>query len=67
MRARVAPTVEAGEAVCWRCNQSIEPGAPWDLGHDDTDRTLYRARSTLIATAGDDHSSALGDVYHRPL
>ncbi|PXY33702.1 hypothetical protein BAY59_10800 [Prauserella coralliicola] len=41
-RARLAPDVEAGLAVCWRCGQSIEPHEPWDLGHDDHDRGAYR-------------------------
>ena len=27
---------------CWRCGQPIEPGAPFDLGHDDHDRNIYR-------------------------
>jgi hypothetical protein len=41
-RARWEPTVKAGQAVCWRCGKRIRPGAPWDLGHDDHDRTQYR-------------------------
>lgn len=41
-RAALAPTVDAGLAVCWRCGRPITPGTPWDLGHDDTDRTVYR-------------------------
>lgn len=27
---------------CWRCGYLIQPGAPWDLGHDDHDRSVYR-------------------------
>lgn len=41
-RERWWPTVEAGLAQCWRCGQVIQPGEPWDLGHDDHDRTIYR-------------------------
>jgi len=41
-RRRWAPFVEAGEVVCWRCRRLIVPGTPWDLGHDDRDRTCYR-------------------------
>lgn len=45
-RKREAKLVEAGKAICWRCGQPIkllpsgEP-EPWDLGHDDNDRTKY--------------------------
>lgn len=40
-RAKAAPVVAAGRAVCWRCRRPIAPGAPWDLGHHDLDRTRY--------------------------
>jgi predicted kinase len=42
VRAAVKPHVDAGEATCWRCGNRILPGTPWDLGHDDEDRTRYR-------------------------
>jgi len=42
LRERHRPAVEAGQVNCWRCGQWIAPGAPWDLGHDDNDRTIYR-------------------------
>jgi hypothetical protein len=35
------PRVDAGLVDCWRCGQPIQPGQPWDLGHDDHDRTQY--------------------------
>lgn len=54
-RARLAPTVQAGRATCWRCHRPIPPPPPqhtcrkgcrspacWDLGHDDHDRTITR-------------------------
>lgn len=41
LRARIARTVRAGNATCWRCNQPIAPDAKWDLGHDDYDRSQY--------------------------
>lgn len=37
-----APLVNAGLVTCWRCSKLIQPGSPWDLGHDDEDRTIYR-------------------------
>lgn len=40
-RERERALVEAGKAICWRCNKPILPGQPWDLGHDDNDRTKY--------------------------
>jgi hypothetical protein len=34
--------VEAGVVRCARCDELIEPGEPWDLGHvDGTERTIY--------------------------
>lgn len=42
VRAALQPHVDAGEATCWRCSHPILPGTPWDLGHDDTDRSIYR-------------------------
>lgn len=42
MRRDWAPLVEAGGVGCWRCEKPIEPGAPWDLGHDDLDRAILR-------------------------
>lgn len=41
-RARWAPKVAAGIVTCWRCGQLIGATEPWDLGHDDNDRTKYR-------------------------
>lgn len=40
-RARWAPIVKAGRAVCARCGKPIAPDAEWDLGHDDNDRSRY--------------------------
>ncbi|RBO82080.1 AAA family ATPase [Nocardia puris] len=42
LREALAPTVRAGKAVCWRCQERIHPTEPWDLGHDDHDRRKYR-------------------------
>lgn len=40
-RARIAPLVAAGRALCARCGLRISPLEAWDLGHDDDDRTRY--------------------------
>ena len=42
LRKQVEPSVRAGKATCWRCQERIDPGTDWDLGHDDDDRTKYR-------------------------
>lgn len=41
-RRRWEQRVRAGGVTCWRCRQAISPDDPWDLGHDDHDRTRYR-------------------------
>ena len=46
-RKRWAPLVAAGNVKCWRCGEYIQPGAPFDLGHDDRDRSKYRGPEHL--------------------
>lgn len=41
-RKKWQPIVDRGEAYCWRCGCWLDPAKPWDLGHDDHDRTQYR-------------------------
>ena len=41
LRARFGPLVAAGEVYCARCGRLIPPGAAWDLGHIDGDKTRY--------------------------
>jgi hypothetical protein len=43
LRKRWTPAVERGEVNCARagCGLPILPGEPWDLGHDDYDRSRY--------------------------
>ncbi len=41
LRKQWAPQVEAGHIDCARCGAPIRPGTPWDLGHNDHDRTRY--------------------------
>lgn len=41
-RRAAARVVAAGNATCWRCGLPIDPSEPWDLGHDDADRSITR-------------------------
>lgn len=35
--------IDSGEPVaCWRCGERIDPGSTFDLGHDDSDRSVTR-------------------------
>jgi hypothetical protein len=61
LRADWQSRIDAGErVVCWRCDEAGEPhlilpGEPFDLGHDDLDRTKWRGPecpSGNRATAG---------------
>lgn len=54
-RAKWVPVVQAGRAYCWRCGYWLNPTQPWDLGHDDNDRSIYRGPECVPcnrATAG---------------
>jgi hypothetical protein len=46
-RARWAPIVATGGVKCWRCQVLLDPSEPWDLGHDDHDRSTYRGPECL--------------------
>jgi hypothetical protein len=52
LRAWWAPRVAAGKVVCWRCGEHIVPGEPWDLGHDDGDRTRYKGPEHAACNRG---------------
>ncbi len=41
LRERLALRVASGMVACARCGGLIAPGEPWDLGHDDHDRSRY--------------------------
>lgn len=55
LRAKWAPRVALGIVRCWRCGDLLMPHEPFDLGHDDHDRTQYRGPEHVAcnrATAG---------------
>lgn len=55
LRERWQGLVEAGGVLCARCGLPIVPGEPWDLGHDDSDRSRWSGpehRRCNRATAG---------------
>jgi hypothetical protein len=39
LRKALQRVVAAGEANCARCGFPIVPGEPWDLDHEDHDRS----------------------------
>lgn len=47
MRALWVAAVATGQAECWRCHDPLAPGQPFDVGHDDHDRTIYRGPECL--------------------
>lgn len=42
LRKAFIPEHTAGALICWRCREIIPSNEPFDLGHDDVDRTMYR-------------------------
>jgi hypothetical protein len=66
-RARWAPKVARGIVDCWRCGQLIQPGRPWDLGHDD-DRRTYRGpeHPSCNRQAGGKNGAAVTNARRTP-
>ena len=55
IRSSWAPLVATGGVTCARCKLPIDPGGPWDLGHDDNDAGIYSGpehRACNRATSG---------------
>lgn len=44
--------VSTGTVKCWRCGKRIAPDEPFDLGHDDQDRTKYRGAECIKCNRG---------------
>lgn len=40
LRVEWASKVATGTVQCWRCGELIHTHEPWDLGHDDEDRSI---------------------------
>ena len=59
LRATLTGPHQAGTLTCWRCDQIIPPSEPFDLGHDDDDRTKYagpeHARCNRVAAGRKAH------------
>lgn len=51
-RKRWKPQVDAGSVLCARCGYLIVPGTPWDLDHDDADRSRYLGPSHAKCNRG---------------
>lgn len=60
MRERYEASVRAGGVICWRCNNPIAADGPWDLGHDDNDRTQYRGPEHVGCNRGAPHRKEAG-------
>ena len=55
LRRAWQPHVASGLVDCARCHEPIEPGAAWDLGHDDHDRTRYHGPEHASCNRGGGH------------
>jgi hypothetical protein len=52
LRKQWAPVVGAGLVTCWRCGLRIPPGSRWELGHDDSDRRIWRGPEHFACNRG---------------
>lgn len=41
LRRKLDIDIRAGHGICVRCGYAIDPDEQWDLGHSDTDRSVY--------------------------
>ena len=47
LRASFVPLVRTGLVKCWRCRELIGADEPWDLGHEDGNRSRHRGPECL--------------------
>jgi hypothetical protein len=52
IRRQWATVVASGQAKCWRCGRPIHPAQPWDLGHDDVRKDVWRGPECLPCNRG---------------
>lgn len=62
LRAKVKTQVDQGTEHCWRCGKWLNPDEPWDLGHDDKDRTIYRGPECRPC-----NRATNGRIHHTPV
>lgn len=67
-RAQWRPRVDAGLVDCRRCDQPIEPGRPWDLGHPDADCPKPKApeHATCNRKVGGANGAKVTNAMRRP-
>lgn len=67
LRAQYARRMRDGETFdCWRCGYWVDPAKPWDLGHDDVDRSRYRGPEHRWCNRGAKHNGNVnGDARPR--
>lgn len=66
-RASWVAKVDAGLVNCVRCKEPIEPGRPWDLGHND-ERTGWTGPEHRVCNrrAGGANGAAVTNATRRP-
>jgi hypothetical protein len=56
-RQEYSSLVAAGLIDCARCGEPIEPGTPWDLGHDDQFPQYYSGPEHTWCNRGAPHKN----------
>jgi hypothetical protein len=52
LRKQWKEQVDQCDVDCWRCGKPINPLLPWDLGHDDNDKTKYKGPEHVLCNRG---------------
>jgi len=66
LRARLAPQVAAGFAMCSRCGLRIEPGQAWDLDHGSNGGYRGPSHASCNRAAGADVTNAKARRFSEP-